>query len=152
MNEDNRYGKEVKKVKKQVDVATEIKVEQYGGGTSEDFARWSDKFEKLVAEDVISVISSQESLKKLWGKIKIKNWLNKLFATLRLNIELSTRKHYEEITKIMKEDFSKAFLHLNGWDEESIEGIEEMRKDRSIEGIRKQLPHIDSEKLEAELV
>lgn len=124
------------------EVAEEIKMETVQG-TSTEHALWEKKFDSLISNNVLKIKSFYSKSKKAMFRIRMKSWFNQLFKLLHLSFRISTRKEDAIVASNMKEAFLDCFLHMNNLDNNTVSEIEEMRKDRSIEGIRKQLHHLD---------
>jgi hypothetical protein len=135
------------------DVAIPLDLSNYQmQGTAHDYAKWDRKFTELMAKNIIPIADDHDKTKKIWRKIAVKKWFNDVFKVLHIKYRISTKEEYKVITDNMRKTFLDVFLHLNNLDDNSLKNIEEMRKNRSIEGIRGQLPHIDSESLRNTLV
>jgi len=121
-------------------------------GNKEDFRRWDEKFQNIIADNLVPFRASHKKTNRTWKKIRTKESLNNLFRLMRIKFRLSTKKEYSLVKTTLHDTFLNVFLYVNSLDDASIENIDEMLKDNSIEGIREQLPHIDTEKLKEALV
>jgi len=121
-------------------------------GSKEDLRRWDEKFNGIIADNIVSIGASYKKTNRAWKKVRTKDWFNNLFRLMHIKFRLSTKKEYSLIKSTLHDTFLNVFLHVNSLDDASIEDIDEMLKDTSIEGIREQLPHINTEKLKESLV